>query len=80
MKAGIARKRRTTKILQTVSAESVMQDNRLSFATEFTTPALDGYGLRDHWLARPPRQGSHLVLVHRVAALLHASFRPRLAT
>ncbi|MCY4584610.1 MAG: hypothetical protein OXB98_01090, partial [Bryobacterales bacterium] len=19
----------------------------------FTTPALDGYGLRDHWLARP---------------------------
>ena len=46
----------------------------------FTTPALDGYGLRDHWLARPAGQASYPVLVHRVAALLHASFRPRLAT
>ena len=46
----------------------------------FTTPALDGYGLRDHLLARPAGQASYPVLVHRVAALLHASFRPRLAT
>ena len=47
---------------------------------EFTTPALDGPGLRDHWLARPAGQASYPVLVHRVAALLHASFRPCLAT
>ena len=47
---------------------------------EFTTPTLDGYGLRDHLLARPVGQASYPVLVHRVAALLHASFRPCLAT
>ena len=47
---------------------------------EFTTPTLDDYGLRDHLLARPVGQASYPVLVHRVAALLHASFRPCLAT
>ena len=45
----------------------------------FTTSALDGYGLRDPWPARPPPYASYPVLVHRLASLLHASFRPRLA-
>src|ERR1700678_3950473 len=40
---------------------------------------LDGYGLRNHVFARPPPQASYPVLVHRLASLLHASFRPRLA-
>jgi len=44
-----------------------------------TTPALDGCGLRDHWLVRPGRP-RYPVLVHQAAALLRASFRPRLAT
>ena len=47
---------------------------------EFTSPALDDYGLRDQWLARPTAQASYPVLLHRVAALLRASFRPCLAT
>ena len=46
----------------------------------FTTPDLDGRGLRGHWPARPARQASYPVPVHRVCGfLLHASFRPRLA-
>jgi len=45
-----------------------------------TTSALDGYGLRCHWPARPPPYALYPVLVHRLASLLHASFRPRLAT
>src|ERR1700674_1348116 len=45
----------------------------------FTTSELDGYGLRNHWPARPPPQASYPVLVHRLASLLRASFRPRLA-
>ena len=40
---------------------------------ESTIPALDGYGLRGHLPARPAGQMSYPVLVHRVAALLHAS-------
>ena len=40
---------------------------------------LDGYGLRDPPFARPDRPASHPVFVHRVANLLHASFRRRLA-
>src|SRR5919205_2171526 len=44
-----------------------------------TTPALDGCGLRDPLLARPAGSASYPVLVHQAAALLHASFRPRLA-
>ena len=45
----------------------------------FTPRALGGYGLRDLWLARPTRHASYPVLVHRLAPLLHASFRPHLA-
>ena len=45
----------------------------------FTTPALDGCGLRDLWLARPTGQASYPVLVHRVTALIRSSFRLRLA-
>ena len=41
--------------------------------------AFDGYGLRDHLPARPALHASYPVLVHRLARLLHASFRPRLA-
>src|SRR5208282_3164215 len=55
--------------------------NRLQRATaEFTTSALDGYGLRGHLPARPTPYASYPVLVHRLAPLLHAAFRPRLAT
>jgi len=55
--------------------------NRLQRATAgFTTSALDGYGLRGHVPARPAPYASYPVLVHRLASLLHASFRPRLAT
>src|ERR1700674_1318259 len=51
------------------------------FATaEFTTSALDGYGLRCHLPTRPAPYASDPVLVHRLVRLLHASFRPRLAT
>src|SRR5689334_626192 len=46
----------------------------------FTTSALDGYGLRGHLPARPTPYASDPVLVHRLVRLLHASFRPRLAT
>ena len=46
---------------------------------EFTPRTLDGFGLRDHWPARPVRNASYPVLVHRPARLLHASFRPHLA-
>jgi len=45
----------------------------------FTTSAFDGYGLRSHLPARPAPYASDPVLVHRLASLLHASFRPRLA-
>jgi hypothetical protein len=47
---------------------------------EFTTSALDGYGLRCQLPARPALYASNPVLVHRLVRLLHASFRPRLAT
>ena len=46
---------------------------------EFTTPTHHGSGLRNQLLARPAGQASYPVLVHRVAALLHASSGPRLA-
>ena len=55
--------------------------DRLPHATAgFTTSALDGYGLRGHLPARPAPYASDPVLVHRLVRLLHASFRPRLAT
>src|SRR5687768_16545544 len=46
----------------------------------FTPRALDGYGLRDHWPARPARHASDPVLVHRPASLPSPSFRRRLTT
>src|ERR1035441_1079078 len=45
----------------------------------FTNSAVDGYGLRCHLPARPAPYASYPVLVHRLASLLHASFRPHLA-
>jgi len=55
--------------------------NRRQRATaESTTSTLDGYGLRGHQPARPAPYASYPVLVHRLASLLHAAFRPRLAT
>src|SRR5215471_2731182 len=46
----------------------------------FTTSAFDGYGLRRRSSLRPAPQASDPLLVHRLACLLCASFRPRLAT
>ena len=46
---------------------------------EFTTPVFDDCGLRGHLPARPAWVASYPVLVHQVAVLLHASFRPHLA-
>src|SRR5215469_10909855 len=45
----------------------------------FTTSAFDGYGLRSQLPARPAPYASDPLLVHRLASLLRASFRPRLA-
>jgi len=45
----------------------------------FTTPVLDGRGLRDQCSLVRPGRPRDPVLVHRAAALLHASFRPHLA-
>ena len=41
-----------------------------------TTGALDGSGLRRHLPTRPAPYASYPVLVHQLALLLHASFRP----
>src|SRR5207244_6547045 len=46
---------------------------------EFTTNAFDGYGLHGHLPARPAPYASDPVFVHRLARLLHASFRPSVA-
>src|SRR5664280_1732874 len=46
----------------------------------FTSARLDGYGLCCSLPTRPRAQASYPVLVHRHTLLLHASFRPRLAT
>src|SRR5579864_7588304 len=46
----------------------------------FTTSALGGNGLRCQLPARLHRRPLHPVLVHRLALLIHASFRPRLTT
>jgi hypothetical protein len=45
-----------------------------------TFARLDGYRLRCSSPTRPRAQASYPVLVHRPTLLLHASFRPRLAT
>ena len=55
--------------------------NRLQRTTaESKTSTLDEYGLRCHQPARPPPYASYPVLVHRLASLLHPSFKPRLTT
>ena len=41
----------------------------------FTPRVFDGYGLRGYWATRPARTASYPVFVHRLAGLLHASFR-----
>jgi hypothetical protein len=46
----------------------------------FTDTRFDGYGLCCSLPTRPRVQASYPVLVHRHTPLLHASFRPRLAT
>ena len=46
----------------------------------FTNTRLDGYGLCCSMPTRPPVLASYPILVHRHTPLLHASFRPRLAT
>ena len=46
----------------------------------FTATRLDGYGLCCSSPTRPQVKASYPVLVHRHTLLLHASFRPRLAT
>src|SRR6266540_3380156 len=57
------------------------KSDRLPRATAGSTlRALDGYGLRGHELARPALTPLYPVLLHRLALLLHASFRPRLST
>ena len=54
--------------------------NRLPRTTAGSTiRAFDGNGLRYHLLARPAPQASYPVLVHRLASLFRASFRPDLA-
>jgi len=45
-----------------------------------TALALDGCGLRDQLSARPTKNASYPVSVRQVTVLIHASFRPRLAT
>ena len=53
--------------------------NRLQRTTaESKTSTLDEYGLRCHQPARPPPYASYPVLVHRLASLLHPSFKPHL--
>jgi len=51
-------------------------DHFLRTPAEFTIMGFDSYGLRHHWLARPPRLASYSVSVRQVADLLGASFRP----
>ena len=45
-----------------------------------TVPPLDGYGLCESSIARPTCTASYPISVCQVMALLHAAFRPRLAT
>ena len=46
----------------------------------FTPEILDGYRLRELWPTRLISFASYPILVHRLAALLHAFFRPTLAS
>jgi hypothetical protein len=56
------------------------QISRGKFNRRHRTPALDGSGLRGHLAPRPTGTALYPVPVRQVAALLHASFRQRLAT
>src|SRR6202163_3239419 len=51
----------------------------LCTAAESTLRTLDGYGLRGKLPARPALAPCIRFFVHRLAHLIHASFRPRLA-
>src|ERR1019366_6414105 len=51
----------------------------LCTAAESTLRTLDGYGLRGKLPARPALTPCIRFFVHRLAHLIHASFRPRLA-
>ena len=64
----------------TMQASRGKLDRLLRTTAGFTSRTLDGYGLRDLTPARPTLPASYPVLVHRLAHLLHASFRPRLTT
>src|ERR1041384_1958518 len=55
-------------------------DRRQCTTAGFTTCVLDGYGLCCQLPTRPTLYASYPVLVHRLALLLHPSFRPRLHT
>jgi hypothetical protein len=54
-------------------------DRRPRTPAEFTASVLDDRGLCSLSPARPAETASYPVLVHQVAVLLHASFRPHLA-
>ena len=55
------------------------KSDRLLRTTAGSTPVtLDGYGLCDLTLARPVTVAFYPILVHRLAHLLHASFRRHL--
>ena len=54
-------------------------DRLLRTTAGFTPVTFDGYGLCDLTLARPVTVASYPILVHRLAHLLHASFRRHLA-
>jgi hypothetical protein len=72
-------------------SKNVVQDDPKSIAEEqrgfkrcgslplIGISAFDGCGLRRRLSLRPALQASYPVLVHRLACLLRASFRPRLA-
>lgn len=69
------------RILLFLPQTSRAKDDRIRRANAgFTTSALDGCGLRNQLPARPSPYAWYPVLVHWLASLLHASFRPRLAS
>ena len=55
-------------------------DRRPRVPAGSTVPAFDGCGLRGSRPARPAGSASYPISVRQAAGLLHASFRPRLAT
>ena len=64
----------------TATQASRGKSDRLRRTTAGSTPVtLDGYGLCDLTLAHPVTVAFYPILVHRLAPLLHASFRRHLA-